>query len=139
MVWDTCAANHGPTTRKRVSPKGVSRLSQDFFKVPKSVILQILRRLFEQRQDSPGRERIYFRQMFTVDLKNWCPNVQIGFHLFPAGRLCRDFHLVTENQNHSLTSTATVENPGAEYAGKGRPDGRHHVLPPERHCAKTHF
>ena len=81
MVWVTCAADQGPTAKKSVSPKGVSRFSQVYFRVPKSVILKILRRSFEQRQVSPGRERIYFRQMFTVDLKNWCPNVQIRFGL----------------------------------------------------------
>ena len=68
-----------------MSTKRDSRLSQDFFRVPKSVILKILRGAFEQQQVSPGRERIYFRQMFTVDLKNWFPNVQIGFHLSRTG------------------------------------------------------
>ena len=81
MVWVTCAANHSPTARKPVSQKGVSRISQDFFRVHKSVIPKNLRRSFEQRQVSPGRERMHFRQMFTVDLKKWCPNIQIGFHL----------------------------------------------------------
>ena len=83
MVWVICAANHSPTAREPVSPKGVSRFSQDFFRLQKSVILKILRRSFEQV--SPGRERIYFRQMFTVDQKNWCPNVQIGFRLSWSG------------------------------------------------------
>ena len=85
MVWVICATNHGPTAWKPVSPKGVSRISQDFFQVPKSVILKDLRRGFEQQQVSLGRERKNFRQMFTVDLKNWCSNVQIGFHLFRLG------------------------------------------------------
>ena len=85
MVLDTWAANHGPTTRKQVSPKGVSRLSQDFFKVPESVILKILRGAFKQQQVSPGRERIYVRQVVTVDQENKCPNVQIGFHLSRLG------------------------------------------------------
>ena len=85
VVLDTCATNHGPTARKPVSPKGVSRISQDFFKVPKSVTLKILRSAFEHRQVSPGRERIYLRQMFTVDQKKCCPNVQIGFGLSRTG------------------------------------------------------
>ena len=61
----------------------------------------------------------------------------------PDGRLYRDFHLVTQNKNRSLTSTTTVENPGAEYAGQGIPDGRHDVLPTGRHsimgpwCVRT--
>ena len=91
MVWVTCAANHGPTAQKPVSQKGVSRISQEYFKVPKKATLKILRRSFEQRQVSPGRERIYFRQMFTVELDNWCPNVQIGFHLSRTG----DFALIS--------------------------------------------
>ena len=91
MVWVTCAASHGPTARKPVSPKGVSHISQDFFKVPKSVILKILRRAFEHPQVSPGRERIYFRQVVTVDQENKCPNVQIGFSLSRMG----DFAMIS--------------------------------------------
>ena len=59
------------------------------------------------------------------------------------GRVCRDFHLFTQNKNRSLTATATVENTGAEYKGQGRPDGRRDVLPPGRHsimgpwCVRT--
>ena len=85
MVWVTCTVNHSPTARKPISPKVVSRISQDFFKVPKSVILKILRRAFEQRQVSPVWERIYFRRMFTVDQKKCFPNVQIGFGLSRTG------------------------------------------------------
>ena len=90
-------------------------------------------------QVSPGRERIYSRQMFSVELKNWCPNVQNRIPSLLAGKLCHDFHLVTQNKNHSQTSTATVENSGAENAGKGRLDGGHHDLLPGRHYAETHF
>ena len=31
MVWDTCATNHGPTARKPVSTKGVSRFFREYF------------------------------------------------------------------------------------------------------------
>ena len=51
----------------------------------------------------------------------------------PRWETLYDFHLLSQNPNPSLTSIATVGDPGAEYAGKGRPDGRHHVLPSRRH------
>ena len=74
--------SHSPETG--FSKRGLPHFP-GIFQVSKSVILKILRRAFEQPQVSPGRERIYFRQMFTVDPKNWCPNVQIRFHLSRTG------------------------------------------------------
>ena len=82
--------------------------------MPKLATLKILRGAFEQRQVSPSRERTDFRQMFTVDLKNWCLNVQIGFYPSRTGnfavistwllrtRIISDFH------NHSRKQRSRI-------------------------------
>ena len=111
MVLDTCAANHGPTARKPVSPKVVSRISQEYFRVQKSATLKILRRSFEQRQVSPGRERIYFRQFFPVRERVWSFRYRKDSGLSGTGEI-----LVSPLRETlwSLPDGSTLVSPGRE-------------------------
>ena len=133
MVWVTCATNRGPTAWKPVSPKGVSRFPQDFLQGAKisdtknsEKIVLATTSLSRPGEDILQTDVHCGREELVSKRSNWIPSL-------PAGRLCRDFHLVTRNQNRSLTSTTIVENTGAKYAGKGSSDSRPHSLPSERH------